>query len=658
MRVRARRAATREASSTRQRQGNRRWIPGLDHRLVRQTKTFFFYNFPENCEEKELWYSFQRCGKVLDVYVPKKRDKWGKRFGFLRMLGVQNDIQIVRRLNDIWFGSYKLRVKIAEERSNASVKDKVMGDRKQHRDDRLVQPGQSYAQVVKGKNQSFQRLPDRTGTLKGEDRGITQMEKKPIQARQLNRKEEVASCVILDGKKGMAENRIVEPQKEIMEFTPEEEENQWLEGGLVAVVKSLSVVKDVQQRIDVDGGLITISPLGGRRVLLTEHETRSLLEFMNHNKELFALWFEDIQPWDKQVQDRSRMAWLRITGIPLKAWSDRCFKMIGESMGEVVKIHDDTSSKSILCDGRILVICHAEHKISKQIAMKVEEKWYEIQVVEEEWRSDPDWWLSDGDRRSASVTDLEYLSEQSDEEDQDWINLDICDEEDVSIDEEQLIKESLCKVNSNFENTEEEMESLRTEMRKSVRRDVVSGPSKDNGPSKDSGPVGEKEVGLGDNSDMGWVDSQGRITRIGKNGPKVACEEGSFMNRNLELKEVGGRWRRQVEDCYLEKVTEIRTTKTQGANSRTERQQRGRADFTPGAASQVNMLGSCSISDGCIANRNNIVRRELTLHEVRRMMSVGKRLGIQIQDNEGEVQSRLVELEERVEAGERKGKRD
>ncbi|GLT98752.1 hypothetical protein SLE2022_162380 [Rubroshorea leprosula] len=652
MRVRARGVATREASGTRQRQGNRQWIPGLDHRLIRQTKTFFFYNFPENCEEKELWYSFQRCGKVLDVYVPKKRDKWGKRFGFLRMLGVQNDNQMVRRLNDIWFGSYKLRVKIAEERSNASVKDKVMRDRKQHRDDRMVQPGQSYAQVVKGKTQSFQRLPDRTGSLEGEDRGIIQMEKESIQARQLNRKEEVASCDILDGKKCMVENRMVEPQKEIMEFTPEQEENQWLEGGLVAVVKSLSVVKDVQQRIDVDGGLITISPLGGRRVLLTEHEPRSLLEFMNHNKELFALWFEDIQSWDKQVQDRSRMAWLRITGIPLKAWSDRCFKMIGESVGEVVKIHEDTSSKSILCDGRILVICLAEHKISKQIALKVEGKWFEIQVVEEEWRSDPDWWLSDSDRWSVSVTDSEYSSEQSDEEDQDWINLDICGEEDVSIDEEQLMKENLCNANSNLKNTEKEMESEHTEVKKGVRRDVVSGPSKDNGPSKDSGPMGEKGIGLGDNSDRGWVDSQGGMTRIGKKGPNVAFEEVSSTNRDLEFKEIGGRRRRQVEDCYLEKVTELQTTKTQGAKSSTKRQQRGRADLTLGATSQVNMLGSCSISDGCIAYRNNIIRKELTLHEVRRMMSVGKRLCIQFQDNEGEVQSRLLELEERVEVGE------
>ncbi|GLU13890.1 hypothetical protein SLE2022_304990 [Rubroshorea leprosula] len=169
--------------------------------------------------------------------------------------------------------------------------------------------------------------------------------------------------------------------------------------------------------------------------------------------------------------------------------------MIGESVGEVVKIHDDTTTKSILCDGRILVICHAEHKISKQVALKVEEKWYEIQVVEEEWRSNPDWWLSNGDRRSVSVTDSEYSSEQSDEEDQDWINLKICDEEDVSIDEEQLMKESLCNANSNFKNAEEERESVHTEVRKGVRRDAVSGPSKDSGHPRTVGRWGKKELG-------------------------------------------------------------------------------------------------------------------------------------------------------------------
>ncbi|GLU06810.1 hypothetical protein SLE2022_238030 [Rubroshorea leprosula] len=89
--------------------------------------------------------------------------------------------------------------------------------------------------------------------------------------------------------------------------------------------------------------------------------------------------------------------------------------MIGESVGEVIKIHEDTQMRSLLCDGRMLVICSVDHKISKRITMKVEEKLYEIRVDEEEWRSDPDWWLSDDEQRDKSLTESNQSSEQSSE---------------------------------------------------------------------------------------------------------------------------------------------------------------------------------------------------------------------------------------------------
>ncbi|GLT99466.1 hypothetical protein SLE2022_169030 [Rubroshorea leprosula] len=56
-------------------------------------------------------------------------------------------------------------------------------------------------------------------------------------------------------------------------------------------------------------------------------------------------------------------------------------------------------------------------------------------------------------------------------------------------------------------------------------------------------------------------------------------------------------------------------------------------------------VGCSSLSDGCIVNRNQVIKRELNLQEVRRIFGVGKRLGIQWQDNEEEVQSRLLDLE-------------
>ncbi|GLU00097.1 hypothetical protein SLE2022_174910 [Rubroshorea leprosula] len=210
---------------------------------------------------------------------------------------------MVRRLNDIWFGSYKLRVKIAEERSNGRVKEADTGGKKQHRVDRLVQPGQSYAQAVKGKEQKSQHLLIRGRMMERDERDITHRKKTPIQARQQKRKEEVASCDTINIKKQMVENSNLETQEEIMEFIPEQSELQWLEGGMVVIVKSLTIINEIQQRIHVDGGLITLAPLGGRRVLLTEKEPGFLLEFMKLNKEVLALWFEDIQSWDKEVQE-------------------------------------------------------------------------------------------------------------------------------------------------------------------------------------------------------------------------------------------------------------------------------------------------------------------------------------------------------------------
>ncbi|GLU15849.1 hypothetical protein SLE2022_323070 [Rubroshorea leprosula] len=68
-----------------------------------------------------------------------------------------------------------------------------------------------------------------------------------------------------------------------------------------------------------------------------------------------------------------------------------------------------------------------------------------------------------------------------------------------------------------------------------------------------------------------------------------------------------------------------------------------------GAAVQDQRAGSSSLSDGCIAHRNKVIRREMNIPEVRRIFNLGKRLGIEVGENDEEVQSRLMELEVRDE---------
>ncbi|GLT26696.1 hypothetical protein SLA2020_017420 [Shorea laevis] len=70
---------------------------------------------------------------------------------------------------------------------------------------------------------------------------------------------------------------------------------------------------------------------------------------------------------------------------------------------------------------------------------------------------------------------------------------------------------------------------------------------------------------------------------------------------------------------------------------------------------KVRMVGSVSISDGGIESRNRVIQKEMNLHEVRQMMRVGKRLGIQFDKNEEEIQSKLLEGENREMAGRKDG---
>ncbi|GLU16528.1 hypothetical protein SLE2022_329590 [Rubroshorea leprosula] len=113
-------------------------------------------------------------------------------------------------------------------------------------------------------------------------------------------------------------------------------------------------------------------------------------EYMVQNRELFDTWFESILPWALAPTRSSRLVWLRISGIPLNAWSDRCFEMIGRTFGEVVRVHEDTKSKAVLSEGRVLILCSVTHSISNVLKLEVVGQLYEIQVTEEGWRSDPD----------------------------------------------------------------------------------------------------------------------------------------------------------------------------------------------------------------------------------------------------------------------------
>lgn len=77
-----------------------------------RVSSFYFSRFAEDAYEPELWKIFKRWGKVCNLYIDRKRDKNGYRYGFARFVGIQNDLDFSRKLDAINAGSMKLHVNI------------------------------------------------------------------------------------------------------------------------------------------------------------------------------------------------------------------------------------------------------------------------------------------------------------------------------------------------------------------------------------------------------------------------------------------------------------------------------------------------------------------------------------------------------------------
>ncbi|GLU16543.1 hypothetical protein SLE2022_329740 [Rubroshorea leprosula] len=617
------------AGGYRQRQGHRNGLAGSSAQSFGGSTTFFFYNFPEELEAKFLWNSFQMYGRVVDVYLPSKRDKRGKRYGFVRLTGVKDETQMERRLNEMWIGSYKLRVKIANDRRRkTSTPREVQGVHKVNGSkcsmNRLVQPGHSYAQAVKGQGKRADKVAENL------------QEKKKEAA---SEKEEVKTWV--------QENMDVEKTEETIEYNPMREELQWLEGGMVAVVRSMALVSEIQEQMDADGGSISLTPIGGKRMLLTERVAGSLSDYMKHNQELFGLWFEYIKPWEMAPEEKSRMMWVRISGVPLKAWGERCFRMIGETIGEVLMVHEDTKKKSILWDGRVLILCSDTSKISKQVKLKVEEQVYEIEIVEEEWRSNPDWWLPENDRRSDLETESEYSNSWCQNEDQELDSDVIGDGEDSNNGSEHLMKDlvSISKL---------EMATVTEKCNQSVKETELEGEA-NFGLSEDAGPHRLNCVGPEENSGTTNRMGSGQIKEMSIVEPSVHAQNqtDSTSIQKSEKSKKGNKKQRLLKECYPESMEEIWAKAAPRVTPRSrQRQERSEGTGQAGDEKVCNAV-DVSISDGCIENRNRVLQREMNMHEVRRMMGVGKRLGFNFENHEEEIQSKLIEVIDREGAGRR-----
>nr|GEX76886.1 RNA-directed DNA polymerase, eukaryota [Tanacetum cinerariifolium] len=76
------------------------------------SKSIFVTNFHDETTSNDIWKVCQTYGTVVDVYIPNRRSKAGKRFSFVQFIRVDNVDRLVGNLFTLWIGQRIARVDI------------------------------------------------------------------------------------------------------------------------------------------------------------------------------------------------------------------------------------------------------------------------------------------------------------------------------------------------------------------------------------------------------------------------------------------------------------------------------------------------------------------------------------------------------------------
>nr|GEY84923.1 nucleotide-binding alpha-beta plait domain-containing protein [Tanacetum cinerariifolium] len=81
--------------------------------VLKVSISVFITNFLDQAGAKELWKACKQYRHMVDAFIPDRRSKIGKSFGFVRFIKVFDAERLVNNLCTVWIGSHRLHANIA-----------------------------------------------------------------------------------------------------------------------------------------------------------------------------------------------------------------------------------------------------------------------------------------------------------------------------------------------------------------------------------------------------------------------------------------------------------------------------------------------------------------------------------------------------------------
>nr|GEV73123.1 RNA-directed DNA polymerase, eukaryota [Tanacetum cinerariifolium] len=245
--------------------------------VARISTSIYVTNFPESLSAKELFQSCKVYGHVVDSFIPTKRAKNSKRFGFVRFINVFNVERLVRNLCTVWNDRHKLHANIARFQRD----------------------------VASGSNAGVKMA----GGFRDKKTNVFSSEKENVKATKVN---------------GGGGNSYVTHD---------------LDSYIMGELKQFSSINNVRVLLANEGfNILNVAYLGGLWVMIEMDSANTKSKLLQHVG--VASWFNQLCNAQCDFVSRERVVWVDIEGVPLHVWSCNTFKKIGSKWGEMLDLEE------------------------------------------------------------------------------------------------------------------------------------------------------------------------------------------------------------------------------------------------------------------------------------------------------------------------------
>jgi len=295
---------------------------------------------------------FQRWARVKEVFISRRLNRWGRRFGFVRFFNVDNAVRLERELDRCYIGNRKLHVNLprykregyerkgvepnkfegvsrgGDGQSNGQRKGKEVWREKRGKEDQTKgNTTHSYADVVRKRKQDQWRGPS--------------LSTKALSLPWMN-------------------NSLV--GRMMNEFNFELLQEECVKGGM---------------------NMFKVRFLGDNLVLLTPKAVIRMEDIVKLNNEWFESIFEEFKPWTATSVVGYKIVWVRCYGLPFPLWSKECLSKVVGEVASLVDVDEATMAWECLEYARIRVRVLQSSKAEMAKEFRINGVVYNVTIVEE-----------------------------------------------------------------------------------------------------------------------------------------------------------------------------------------------------------------------------------------------------------------------------------